>query len=67
MASMVERAASDLWAGNAVRGPHFGVCDTCGRERDHDDRLLLVARQHGSRRFECLECWDQPAEKRAAA
>ena len=46
-----------LWRGGAARGPFFGSCDRCKRNRDDDGRPLLVARQERSRLFLCLGCF----------
>ena len=56
--SRFERAAREQWLAWAVDS-RYRMCDTCGRVRDDENRLLLVARQPHSRKFCCISCWDQ--------
>jgi len=50
-------ACRPLWRSEAIRGPFFGICDDCRRDRDEDGRPLLVARRARSRLFLCLTCF----------
>jgi hypothetical protein len=54
----LDKAARRAWLAGAA-DTRFGVCDTCKRDRTVEGRFLLVARQAGSRRYLCLDCWDE--------
>lgn len=45
----------------------FGTCDGCGRDRDHDERPLYVARARNARKFLCFDCATQPTRRRRSA
>ena len=53
----LEREARRRWRANAAR-VHYGRCDGCGRVRDEEGDLLLVARQPRAREFLCLLCFE---------
>jgi hypothetical protein len=52
----LERETRIQWKGGAAR-LFYGRCDDCGRVNDDDGRALLVARQAGCRKFQCLGCY----------
>ena len=53
--STLERQARQEWLRDAIQ-VYAGRCDVCGRTRDNEGKILLVARQRRRRQRECLDC-----------
>lgn len=57
MTAIAEPAAVERtrWLASAAQW-RYGVCAGCGRDRDDDDRPLMVARPERGRSFKCFPC-----------
>ena len=58
MTSALEREARRRWLGEAADW-RYGRCHICGRTHGEDGRPLLVARLPRSRKYQCLDCFEE--------
>jgi hypothetical protein len=58
--SRTERAVYDAW--RYRESAHFGVCVSCARARDEEDRPLYITGKRRER-MQCLRCFDEEQAK----